>query len=306
MTARTRPPHLSRSRRALCLCALGTAVACLASAATAAAQQSAPGTTTQPIVSANWAGYSVAAPTSAAAISFRTVSGSWVQPTATCNGASQSFSAYWVGLGGFAQNSSGLEQIGSEADCDGSGHATYSAWYELVPAGPQTLKMTVSPGDQMGASVTVIRKHVTLRLRDVTTGAYISKTLRMSTPDTSSADWIVEAPSDCSGSGNCVPLPLSDFGNLTFSNATAATATHTGPISDPAWSATELQLSDGGSRFGRGRFFGAIPSDSAVPSPLSAPGTSFSVAWQQQTIPSPAGTGSGGGVYPGFGGGGPS
>jgi hypothetical protein len=164
--------------------------------------------------------------------------------------------------------------------------------------------MSISPGDQMEASVTVIKTHVTLRVRDLTSGAYISKSLRMAKPDTSSADWIVEAPSNCDGDNHCVPLPLSNFGNVSFTNSTAATATHTGPISDPTWSATQLELSGSAVRSGRGRYFGAIPEDSAVPTALSGLGNAFSVGWQQDTI---AATSTGGttvpssGLYPGFG-----
>ena len=38
----------------------------------------------------------------------------------------------------------------------------------------------------------------------------------MSNPDTSSAEWIAEAPSQCDGSGSCQPLPLADFGTVQF------------------------------------------------------------------------------------------
>ena len=44
--------------------------------------------------------------------------------------------AIWVGLGGYSLTSGELEQIGTEADCDAHGRASYYVWYELVPADP--------------------------------------------------------------------------------------------------------------------------------------------------------------------------
>ena len=80
-------------------------------------------------VSSNWSGYAVSGAT------FATVSGAWTQPAADCSSASSiTASAFWVGLGGNSETSNALEQTGTEADCNADGNATYSAWYELVPA----------------------------------------------------------------------------------------------------------------------------------------------------------------------------
>ena len=66
-----------------------------------------------------------------------------------CTANSQpTYSAYWVGLGGGGQQSSALEQIGTQADCSTSGTATYYAWYELVPSAPVKLVPGDSPGRQ--------------------------------------------------------------------------------------------------------------------------------------------------------------
>ena len=43
------------------------------------------------------------------------------------------------------------------ADCARSGSASYSSWYELLPAEPVNLTLEVHPGDEMSASVTVKR-----------------------------------------------------------------------------------------------------------------------------------------------------
>jgi hypothetical protein len=79
-------------------------------------------------------GYAVSSPDPAAPVAYTSVSGSWVVPIASCSASPASFSAFWVGLGGFSETSQGLEQIGTESDCTPAGRATYGVWYELVPA----------------------------------------------------------------------------------------------------------------------------------------------------------------------------
>src|SRR3954465_6505374 len=140
--------------------------------------------------STNWAGYAVTGRT------FRHVTGTWVVPTVDCTSGSGDTAA-WVGLGGYSSSSQVLEQTGTEADCANGGTARYSAWYELVPAAAQTIKMTVRPGDHVSASVDVPGTLVTLNLRDTSTGAAFTKATRMSSPDTTSAEWILEAPAAC-------------------------------------------------------------------------------------------------------------
>jgi Peptidase A4 family len=227
--------------------------------------------------SSNWAGYAA----SKNGISFRRVAGTWVQPTVSCTAGQQGFSANWVGLGGYHQTSKALEQIGTEADCTASGKAVYSAWYELVPDTSKAVKITVKAGDTLSASVAVRGHTVQLRLANRTRGTLFEKTLSAATVDTTSADWIVEAPAVCFGAGGlCRPTPLANFGTTGFNAATATTsAGHTGPIVDPAWSRAAITLSPQGGR----RFAGAAPaaaSGSAAPSPLSATGNGFLVVFQ--------------------------
>src|SRR5580704_310524 len=207
-------------------------------------------------VSSNWAGY--VAGSSDGSTQFSNVSGSWVQPTSTCS-SGQGDAAFWVGIGGDDGQSSSdgssslgdgsstsLEQIGTEGNCTGNG-TQYYAWYELVPSAPVQLNLTIHPGDHISASVGVSGSSTSFSLKDETTGQSFSKTVQSPNPDTSSAEWIAEAPSQCDGSGNCTPLPLSDFGTVDFSNATATANGHTGPISDSDWSAQPIALGSGGS-----------------------------------------------------------
>jgi hypothetical protein len=111
-------------------------------------------------VSSNWAGY-VALPSASVGSRFSSVSGSWTQPSATCSAGEETYSAVWVGLGGYRENARSLEQIGTDADCTRSGTTDYSSWYELLPAGPVNLTLKVHPGDEMSASATVSAHEVT-------------------------------------------------------------------------------------------------------------------------------------------------
>jgi hypothetical protein len=92
-------------------------------------------------------------------------------------------------------------------DCSASGRAFYSAWYELVPAAAHTIRMKVRPGDRIASAVTVSGRHVTLTLRNRTSGKSFQRRATMTAPDVSSAEWIVEAPAACNASGRCEQLP---------------------------------------------------------------------------------------------------
>ncbi len=269
-----------------------------------AASASAATVPSQEEVSQNWAGY--VAGGSSSDTQFSSVSGSWVQPTVSCN-SGQSYSAYWVGLGGSSSQSDALEQTGTQGDCTANGGTEYYAWYELVPSAPVQLSLAIHPGDHISAKVSVSGSNVTVWLSDQTTGQSTTKNLQMSSPDTSSAEWIAEAPSQCSGgdatTGECQPLALADFGTVQFSGASATANGHSGTISDSAWSYSPIALGSNGSydvSFGAGD-----SSAGATPSSLSSDGSSFSVTWQQNaTDTSGTGGSTGGSGDGGYGNGG--
>ena len=82
-------------------------------------------------------------------------------------------------------------------------------------------------------------------------------------------------------------IPLTQFGNVTFTSAAAIGNAHPGTITDPTWAQIQIELvSDGATS----RIFGASdplgPAVGAVPSDLSADGRSFSVSWQANVKPS--------------------
>jgi hypothetical protein len=221
---------------------------------------------------------------------FGTVSGSWTQPAARCDQPGPTYSAFWVGLGGFKRGSQELEQIGSESDCTANGAAPAYTWYEIVPAPPVRLPLAVHHGDRLIARVTVRGQVLVLGIEDLSTHRSFSRTVRIRSRDASSAEWIAEAPSQCFSSSQCQPLPLTDFGNVGFTSATARLpGERAGTISAPSFTTTELTLAGGAPPIGpmpigfpvaaRGAARGAVPS------PLAASGTSFTVTVNQERVP---------------------
>jgi hypothetical protein len=257
--------------------------------------------------SENWSGYVVR---SSADKQFSSVSASWVQPSVSAS-SGQGYAAFWVGLGGASNGSQALEQVGTSGQVV-NGQATYSAWYELVPAAQVTLNLAIHPGDHMSGKVTVNGTKVTISLSDQTTGQSVTKTLQMTNPDTSSAEWIAEAPAAQFQDGSMQILPLADFGKVTFTHASATAGGLTGSISDPAWTVERVDLSStggqqfmsGGSGFsGAGLANGLSQSGGASASDVSSDGSSFAVSYTSsgasaQSSSTPT-TGSGGYGYPG-------
>jgi hypothetical protein len=226
--------------------------------------------------SSNWAGYAV----HRSGVNFTKVIGAWQQPAAVCSAGNPTYSAVWVGLGGYSVTSPALEQIGTEMDCTASGRPVSSAWYELVPAASQTINFGVRAGDEILATVSVVGHDVQLTLADQTRHRTFAKTLRASVVDVSSAEWIVEAPSECFSDTSCQTLPLADFGSTTFDLAAAQSTTgQTGSISDRAWTSSRISLAPSGQHFivygDRG------VTGSASPSSLDRKGSSFRVTYHE-------------------------
>jgi hypothetical protein len=226
-------------------------------------------------LSSNWAGYVVRP---SAGKRMRSVSGTWVEPSVSCTAGQASYSAVWVGLGGYSQNAKALEQIGTDSDCTRSGHAVYSSWVELLPAAPVALAIKVHPGDRITASVTVIGRDATLGLRNLSSGRSSSRTVRLASLDVSSAEWIVEAPSDCLSSGSCRTLPLANFGRVAFTNATASIGSSTTTIPGGSWSTTALEL-EGTTAFAAES---APALANATPSSVSKADGSFAVTYSER------------------------
>jgi Peptidase A4 family len=236
-------------------------------------------------ISANWAGYVVSGLDPRAA--FTHVTGTWKVPAVKCRaGSGVSVSAVWVGLGGHEPYSVSLEQIGTDSDCSAAGRASYYAWYELIPAPSVRLRLAVRPGDTITASVgpNAAGTKVRLELKNRTRGRGVTKLAVMSTIDLSSAEWIVEAPSLC-GRFTCHPMPLANFGSVTFTQATASLDGRAGTIQGSEWTAIRTLLVPGGDDdvfLGGPRPETGTSSSTAgaVPGLPSANGRSFRIVWQ--------------------------
>ena len=229
-----------------------------------------------PQATVNWSGYAAVSPATATVpsdppVAFSDVTGSWTQPKARCVKGRSDAAAFWVGIGGFNEDSSTLQQVGTTAQCSSRGVATYFVWWEIVPAPEVRVPLKVRPGDRVTAAVLVNGSKVTMSIKNSTRRTRFSTTVTVPQPlDVSSAEWIAEAPSACTQTGACEVLPLTNFGSVTFRNA-AATANHvSGTISNPTWLATPLQL------------IPEVPVGfGAAPGALSADGRSFSVSSQR-------------------------
>jgi hypothetical protein len=125
---------------------------------------------------------------------------------------------------------------------------------------------------------------VVVALTDATTHRSFRKTLYASTVDASSAEWIIEAPSNCITAMVCQTLPLANFGSARFSFAGATTTTgQSGTISNPAWAATKIKLVPGARQFVV--YQQSLGSEGvATPSALNGKGTSFKVTYSETSV----------------------
>ncbi len=176
---------------------------------------------TNPGDSLDWAGYAVSGVTVSAA------GGTWTQPTAVCPAHKTTQSAFWVGIDGYQSTDPTVQQVGTDADCTkGTGRQpgtpSYYAWYELYPD-PIVVLPTgnhpVAPGNVLTGHVSESGTTVTLSIVDVGHWSYSTVQVAPTAPLGASAEWIAEAPTVCAT--KCKPVPLTPFGSVAFSGASA-------------------------------------------------------------------------------------
>lgn len=214
------------------------------------------------VKSTNWSGYAVESPTQ-----FTEVTGTWVQPTASCTTSGHTYGAFWVGLDGY--NSKSVEQLGTDSDCTKVNSPSYYAWYEMYPAASvdiPTAQYPVKPGDTLTASVTRSGSSYTLALSS--SEGWNFSTTQTGSDANSSAEWIAEAPDICLLIF-CSNAKLTNFGTVNFSNSEAATGGALQPASTFTTNSgphdITMTTSTGVTR--------------AQPSTLSSSGTGFSDTW---------------------------
>lgn len=157
----------------------------------------------------NWSGYL------AAGGKFTGVQGAWIVPSVTGNSHNTTADAAWIGIGGVT--SGDLIQVGTTESVSRSGHATYGAFYEMLPA-PETPvpNMVVAPGDIM---IAYLAQQASgdwqITLNDLTQNETFSTTVQYASSN-STAEWIEEDPSFSSGG----LVPFDTFGSINFSGGT--------------------------------------------------------------------------------------
>jgi hypothetical protein len=118
----------------------------------------------------------------------------WTMPTLKCTTSGASVSI-WTGLDGYSSPT--VEQIGAEVVCE-SGTAEYSGWYDLYPGATVAFSNILKAGDKLDASVSYASSKFTLTLEDVTQGWTQTEVKALAGADRSSAETIVEVPSNLS------------------------------------------------------------------------------------------------------------
>jgi len=166
---------------------------------------------------------------------FHAVTGYWRVPRASSHKSGENeYSSSWLGIGGGCVDSSCLVgdntliQTGTEQDVDSSGHPSYSAWWEIIPAPSITIaNITPRPGDLMYASIAESPSGSelwTIQLRDVTRHQSFSQTIPYASSHLT-AEWIDETPVVLDTSGNAfAPLPnlsVTNFDHATTNGAPA-------------------------------------------------------------------------------------
>jgi hypothetical protein len=200
----------------------------------------------------NWSGYA------ATGGSYTAVSGTWAVPQFNGNDQSFGVDASWVGIGGV--RSRDLIQAGTQQTISGGGRTQYQAWVEMLPQSSRQIPLSVHPGDSISVSITEQSPDNWLvEFTNNTTGKSYQETEQYRSSH-SSAEWVEEAPSG--GRGGV--LPLSNFGTIEFTGATAVKNDETVNVATSGARAITM--------------IGGNEQALAVPSDIGADGASFSVA----------------------------
>jgi hypothetical protein len=170
----------------------------------------------------NWSGYNQGTLEQGGKL-FHQISGTWVVPTATAHKAGEAeYSASWVGIGGGCVDANctvtdaTLIQAGTEQDVDSSGKASYSAWWEIIPAPSIAVSLGVSAGNTVKVNIAETTPGVwSIVIENVSTG----KSWSMTTPYSSTyatAEWIEETPVVIDNSGNVTVGPMPKLSRVHF------------------------------------------------------------------------------------------
>jgi hypothetical protein len=238
----------------------------------------------------NWSGYVATSLPSPQQNSVTFVGGSWVVPSVTDPSSGSAYSSTWVGIDGYPGGGT-VEQVGTRQEVV-NGVAQYYAWWEMYSVDDQQpeqviTSMTVEPGDSITGSVQYISSgthagQFELTITD-TSRKYDSFTTYQTSSATqdplairTSAEWIVESPIQyVTGSHGT----LADFGEVTFTNATAMINGVWGSINSSSWQSEALCITSNGEPSG-------VLLDTA--STLTSSGTTFAVVYNTSGTGTPS------------------
>jgi len=171
----------------------------------------------------NWSGYNQGS-LERGGVQFHSVSGTWTVPTATQHTPGEAeFSASWLGIGGGCVDANcmvtdaTLIQAGTEQDVDAAGHASYGAWWEIIPE-PSTpiANFAVNAGNVIHVDITETSVGMwSITVQNQTTG----QTFNQRTPYSSSyatAEWIEETPVVIDNSGRVTVGPMPRLSTVDF------------------------------------------------------------------------------------------
>jgi hypothetical protein len=174
----------------------------------------------------NWSGYNQGTVEKGGKM-FTRVSGTWVVPTATQHVRGEAeFSATWVGIGGGCVDAActvtdaTLIQAGTSQDVDTAGAASYSAWWELIPAPSVTISnVSVSAGNVIFVDINEGLPGVwTITVQNQSTGQTFAQTTPYSSTH-ATAEWIEETPVVISSSGAVSVGPMPSLSTVGFTNS---------------------------------------------------------------------------------------
>jgi hypothetical protein len=157
--------------------------------------------------SSNWSGYS------STGGPYTVVKGTFTVPSPVAGTSPRAEVAEWVGVDGTSASDPSLIQAGvdEQADPNSPSGFDYSPWWEILPAVATPITtVTVSPGDQVTVTIwQVSGSSWEINLLDDTTGKSFSTPSEHYTGPGSTAEWVVEATTECRF--ECRTSPLAPY-----------------------------------------------------------------------------------------------
>lgn len=218
-----------------------------------------------------WTGYAVTG------TDFTQVQGSWIVTAVDCTQTPNSDSSEWVGIDGWSSNT--VEQIGTDADCNGT-TPSYYVWYEFYPLNTIVIyDVSIAPGDKFAASVVYDGGDLyTVSITNETTGQSFTKKVEFKgafgsgVPPRNSAEWIEEMDG----------ARLSDFRVDSFGALYTGANGSTNSASDSATSGIITDFGDAVEESISTRNGSSGSKTTALPSALASDGESFKVFWKSE------------------------